>query len=168
MSDEAQTRPQIGILIGSQSDRPVFDSALALCKKLEIPFELLVRSAHRTPEETAAYVSGARSRGIKVLIAGAGMAAHLAGALAAQTTLPVIGVPIAASPLQGEDALLATVQMPPGMPVATVAINGAKNAVYLAAQIIAVSDASLQQRIEQDRARRKADILAQPEVRWPD
>lgn len=159
--------PAVGILLGSASDLRVFTSALELLKQLEIPFELAIRSAHRCPEETGAYVESARQRGMRVLIAGAGMAAHLAGAVAARTTLPVIGVPIASGALSGEDALLATVQMPPGIPVATVAIDGAKNAVYLAAQIIALDDPALGKRLEDDRTKRKEAILATPAIRWP-
>ena len=150
--------------MGSPSDRKVLDGAAETLRKLGVPFEMLVRSAHRTPDETRAYVATARERGIEVLIAAAGLAAHLAGAVAAETTLPVIGVPIASGPLAGNDALLATVQMPPGFPVATVAIDGAKNAAYLAAQIIAVHDDELRQRIEDDRAERRRKVLAEPVV----
>ncbi|MCB9555177.1 MAG: 5-(carboxyamino)imidazole ribonucleotide mutase [Deltaproteobacteria bacterium] len=160
----AQHSPRVGILIGSSSDREVMDGAVAVLKKLDIPCEMLVRSAHRTPEQTRAYVESARQRGIGVLIAAAGMAAHLAGAVAAHTTLPVIGVPIASGPLQGQDALLATVQMPAGIPVATVAIDGAKNAAYLAAQILAVSDADIAARLAAERAERAEAILAEPTV----
>ena len=156
---------RVGILMGSTSDKKVFEGAAEVLKTLGIPFEMLVRSAHRTPAATQEYVQSAAERGIGVIIAGAGMAAHLAGAVAAHTTLPVIGVPIASGPLAGQDALLATVQMPSGMPVATVAINGAKNAAYLAAQILAVADAELRKRIEADRAERARAILDEAVVR---
>lgn len=138
-----QVRPKVSIVMGSDSDLPVMQGAVAMLKKFDIPYEITVASAHRTPEKAAALAAGARGRGIKVIIAGAGHAAHLAGALAAQTSLPVIGVPIDSSCLQGLDALLSTVQMPPGIPVATVSIgkSGAQNAGILAAQIIAVEDA---------------------------
>ena len=145
-----QVKPQVSIVMGSDSDLPIMQGAVAMMKKFNIPFEITVASAHRTPEKAAALAGAALGRGIKVIIAGAGHAAHLAGALAAQTTLPVIGVPIDSSSLQGLDALLSTVQMPPGIPVATVSIgrSGAHNAGILAAQIIAVSDS------------RVADLLA--------
>ena len=135
--------PLIGILMGSDSDWPVMEGAATVFRQFDIPFEAKVMSAHRTPEDVAAYASSAYDRGTRVMICGAGMAAHLAGAVAAQTALPVIGVPIAAKQLDGMDALLATVQMPPGVPVATVAINGAKNAAVLAIQILATGDPKL-------------------------
>lgn len=135
--------PRIGILMGSDSDWPVMEGAATVCRQFDIPFEANVMSAHRTPEDVAKYASTARERGIRVLICGAGMAAHLAGAVAAQTALPVIGVPISAKQLDGMDALLATVMMPPGVPVATVAIGGAKNAALLAIQILSTADESL-------------------------
>ncbi|MCC6746104.1 MAG: 5-(carboxyamino)imidazole ribonucleotide mutase [Deltaproteobacteria bacterium] len=156
--------PLVGILVGSERDLPVVAAAGQVLKKLGVSYEILVRSAHRTPDETLAYARAARQRGLKVLIAGAGLSAHLAGVLAANTTLPVIGVPMAVGSLNGQDALLSTVQMPPGIPVATVAIDGAANAGYLAAQIIAVSDEALAGRIEEDRAARRAHILAVPPV----
>lgn len=136
------TPPQVGIVMGSDSDFSVMKETLIILKKFGIPYEITVASAHRTPERAAQFASTARERGVKVIIAAAGQAAHLAGAMAAQTTLPVIGVPIDASSLNGLDALLSTVQMPPGVPVATVAIGkpGATNAGILAAQIISVSD----------------------------
>jgi phosphoribosylamine--glycine ligase len=146
-----QVKPQVGIVMGSDSDLPVMEGAVAMLKKFGIPFEMTVASAHRTPERAARFAAEARQRGIKVLIAGAGHAAHLAGALAAQTTLPIIGVPIDSSNLQGLDALLSTVQMPPGIPVATVAVGkpGATNAGILAAQILAVADAQIAARLEE-------------------
>lgn len=132
----------VGILMGSKSDKDTMVRTEEVLKELDIPYEVNVMSAHRTPEKVAEYASGAAERGLKVLIAGAGLAAHLAGAVAAQTILPVIGVPMAAGPLNGMDSLLSTVQMPKGIPVATVAIgsHGARNAAYLAAQIIALED----------------------------
>ena len=128
---------------GSDSDLPVLKGAFDTLRQLEIPFEAHVYSAHRTPAEAAAFASSAAENGFGVLIAAAGKAAHLAGALAAQTVLPVIGIPVKSSTLDGLDALLSTVQMPSGMPVATVAIDGAANAALLAAQILAVEDAEL-------------------------
>jgi len=145
--------PQVGILMGSESDRPRMEGAQQVLEELGVPSEVHVMSAHRTPDKVAAYAEGAAGRGIKVLIAGAGMAAHLAGAVAARTVLPVIGVPLDGSPLLGLDALLATVQMPPGVPVATVAVGkaGAKNAGFLAAQIIALGDETLAARLRERR-----------------
>jgi 5-(carboxyamino)imidazole ribonucleotide mutase len=137
------SEPRIGILMGSDSDWPVMEGAATICRQFDVLFEAKVMSAHRTPEDVAAYASTAYDRGTRVMICGAGMAAHLAGAVAAQTSLPVIGVPIASKQLDGMDALLATVQMPPGVPVATVAIGGAKNAALLAIQILATGDAKL-------------------------
>ena len=135
----------VGVLYGSTSDETVMADCLKTLDKLGIGYEVNVMSAHRTPAEVADYSQKAASRGIKVLIAGAGLAAHLAGAVAANTKLPVIGVPLSAGTLGGFDALLSTVQMPPGVPVATVAIGkyGAKNAAWLAARIIALSDADI-------------------------
>lgn len=144
-----EVKPQVGIVMGSDSDLPVMLGAVAMLKKFGIPFEMTVASAHRTPERASKFAAEAKSRGVKVIIAGAGQAAHLAGAMAAQTCLPVIGVPIDSSSLQGLDALLSTVQMPPGIPVATVAIGkaGAKNAGILAAQMIALENAELYDRL---------------------
>ncbi len=142
--------PQVGIVMGSDSDLGVMEAAVGVLKKFGIPHEMTVASAHRSPQRAAAFASGARDRGIRVIIAGAGHAAHLAGVLAAHTALPVIGVPIDSSALQGMDALLSTVQMPPGIPVATMAIGkpGAKNAGILAVQILAVSDSLLMGKLE--------------------
>ena len=142
--------PQVGIVMGSDSDLAVMQEAAAILKKFEISYEMTVASAHRSPQRAADFAGGALQRGLKVIIAGAGHAAHLAGVLAAHTHLPVIGVPIDSSCLQGLDALLATVQMPPGIPVATMAIgkSGARNAGILAAQIIAVADSGLGQKLE--------------------
>jgi phosphoribosylamine--glycine ligase len=145
-----QVKPRVGIVMGSDSDLPVMEGAVAIMKKFGVPFEITVASAHRSPEKAALFASTARRRGIKVIIAGAGHAAHLAGALAAQTSLPVIGVPIDSSCLQGLDALLSTVQMPPGIPVATVSIgkSGAKNAGLLAVQILSVADSELAEMLD--------------------
>lgn len=135
------------VIMGSDSDLPVVEKAIVKLRELGIPCEVHVFSAHRTPAEAAAFSRQARENGFGVLIAAAGKAAHLAGALAANTTLPVIGIPIKSSTLDGLDALLSTVQMPSGIPVATVAIDGAENAALLAAQILAVADASLAQKL---------------------
>ncbi len=140
--------PSIGILVGSKSDLPVMEKCTKRLEHLGIDYELEVLSAHRTPDAVAEYVASAPERGIKIFICAAGMAAHLAGAVAARTNLPVIGIPIAAGTLGGFDALLATVQMPSGVPVATVAVNGAANAAVLAAQILALSDPELAERLE--------------------
>ncbi len=144
-----QTPPKVGIVMGSDSDLPVMEAAAAMLKKFGIPYEMTVASAHRTPARAAQWAATAADRGLQVVIAGAGHAAHLAGALAAQTRLPVIGVPIDSSALQGLDALLSTVQMPPGIPVATMAVgkSGATNAGILAAQIIALADAAVAQKL---------------------
>lgn len=143
------TPPDVGIIMGSDSDLPIMKEAAAILKKFGVSYEMTVASAHRTPERAGKFAATAKNRGIKVIIAGAGMAAHLAGVLAAHTTLPVIGVPIGAS-LGGMDALLSTVQMPPGVPVATVSIGkaGARNAGLLAVQMLALSDPDLSQMLE--------------------
>jgi len=143
----------VGILMGSDSDLPVMQEAADILKKFGVPFEMTVSSAHRTPARTARYARGAEKKGLKIIIAGAGSAAHLAGFLAAETTLPIIGVPIDAGPLKGLDALLSTVQMPGGVPVASMAIGkaGARNAGVFAAEILALSDAALAKRIKEYR-----------------
>jgi phosphoribosylamine--glycine ligase len=140
----------VGIVMGSDSDLEIMKGAVTILKNFEIPYEITVASAHRSPERASEFAATAYERGIRVIIAGAGHAAHLAGAMAAQTFLPIIGVPIDSSCLQGMDALLSTVQMPPGIPVATVSIGkpGAKNAAILAAQILAVSDKALQEKLK--------------------
>ena len=138
--------PQVSIIMGSVSDLPVMNKAAQFLDEMEIPFEMNALSAHRTPEEVERFAKGARGRGIRVIIAAAGMAAHLGGVIASMTTLPVVGVPIAAS-LDGIDALLSIVQMPPGIPVATVGINGAQNAAILAAQMLAIGDTKLAARL---------------------
>lgn len=145
---------KVGIIMGSDSDLPIVKKATDMLSTLDIPFEVHVYSAHRTPVESRDFALNARERGFGVLIAAAGMAAHLAGAIAANTTLPVIGIPCKGGMMDGLDALLSTVQMPTGIPVATVALNGAANAALLAAQIIAVEDAELAAKLD---AKRKAD-----------
>lgn len=142
-------QPMVAVMTGSPSDMPIVEKATAALEKLEIPFEVKVLSAHRTPDLVCEYVRAAKGRGIQVIIACAGMAAHLAGAVAANTLLPVIGVPVAAGALNGMDALLSTVQMPPGIPVATVGVDGAKNAAILAARILALQDAGIEERLEE-------------------
>ncbi len=140
----------VGIVMGSDSDLGVMQETTRILKQFEVPYEITVASAHRSPARAAAFATSARERGIRVIIAGAGHAAHLAGAMAAHTSLPVIGVPIDSSCLQGFDALLSTVQMPPGIPVATVSIGkpGARNAGILAVQILALSDGVLEAKLE--------------------
>ncbi|MEE2781799.1 MAG: 5-(carboxyamino)imidazole ribonucleotide mutase [Pseudomonadota bacterium] len=153
----------VAILMGSESDWPVIQSTTSVLKDLGVEFEVKVSSAHRTPEETRTYVSDAESRGCGVFICAAGMAAHLAGAVAAHTVKPVVGVPIDSGPLQGFDALLSTVQMPGGIPVATVAIGkaGAKNAGYLAAQILSLGDSGLAEKLGADRVANREKIAQQ-------
>ena len=146
---EMDASPLVGILTGSASDLPVIQQAQAILEKLEIPSEVHVMSAHRNPDQVDEYSRMAEERGILVLICGAGLAAHLAGAVAARTVLPVIGVPIGTKYLGGADALYSTVQMPRGVPVATVAIDGAVNAAILAAQIIGVRDEDVRRRLRQ-------------------
>ena len=150
---------KVGIVMGSDSDLPIIKKATDTLKSLDIPFEVHIYSAHRTPVEARDFAANARANGFGVLIAAAGMAAHLAGAIAANTTLPVVGIPCKSAVLDGMDALLATVMMPTGIPVATVAINGGANAALLAAQILAVSDAELAEKLEQKRAADAAAVL---------
>ena len=150
---------KVGIVMGSDSDLPVIDKAVAILKTLGIPYEVHVYSAHRTPAEAKEFAATARENGFGVMIAAAGMAAHLAGAVAANTTLPVIGIPCKGPVLDGLDALLSTVQMPTGIPVATVAVNGGANAAPLAAQILAVEDAELAAKLDQKRASDAAKVL---------
>ncbi len=150
---------KVGIIMGSDSDLPIIQKATDMLKSLEIPFEVHIYSAHRTPVEARDFALNARANGFGVLIAAAGMAAHLAGAIAANSTLPVIGIPCKSSVLDGMDALLSTVQMPTGIPVATVAINGGANAALLAAQILAVSDADLAAKLDAKRASDAAKVL---------
>ena len=150
---------KVGIIMGSDSDLPIIQKATDTLKNLSIPFEVHIYSAHRTPVEARDFALSARDNGFGVIIAAAGMAAHLAGAIAANTTLPVIGIPCKSSVLDGMDALLSTVMMPSGIPVATVAINGGANAALLAAQILAVSDAELAAKLDAKRASDAAAVL---------
>ncbi len=151
---------KVGIIMGSDSDLPIMMAAVDFLKKMDVEYEITVASAHRTPARAAEFAETARQRGVKVIIAGAGMAAHLAGVLAAHTTIPVIGVPIDSSSLKGMDSLLATVQMPPGIPVATMAIGkaGAKNGAILACQIIGVSDEAMAQKLADFKAEMAAQV----------
>ena len=142
---------KVGIVMGSDSDRPIVDKAAATLREYGVPFEVHVYSAHRTPAEAGAFARGAAEKGIGVIIAAAGKAAHLAGAMAANTVLPVIGLPIKSSNLDGIDALLSTVQMPSGIPVATVAIDGAVNAALLSIQILALSEPALAEKLTKAR-----------------
>lgn len=155
----------IGIVMGSDSDLPVMQGCVDQLRKFGIPFEITVASAHRSPARAAEYAATARERGLKVIIAAAGMAAHLAGVLAAHTTLPVIGVPVDASSLNGLDALLSTVQMPPGIPVATMGIGkaGAKNAAILAAQILSLGDPGLAAKLVEFKAQMADEVTAKAE-----
>ena len=154
------SEPIIAILMGSKSDLELMRPACHVLKELGLPYELRVLSAHRTPARTCEFATTAADRGIKVMICAAGGAAHLAGVVAGHTTLPVIGVPLARTPLAGQDALLATVQMPKGIPVATVAVDGSANAAILAAQILGVSDTSVREKIEAMRAANRLKVIA--------
>lgn len=151
---------KVAIIMGSDSDLPVVQKAVDTLKSYGVPYEVHVYSAHRTPIEAATFAASARENGFGAIIAAAGMAAHLAGALAARTTLPVIGIPVTAKYLDGMDALLSTVQMPSGIPVATVAINGAANAALLAIQILAVSDPALAEALDNARKTASETVLA--------
>lgn len=151
---------KVGIVMGSDSDMPVVEKAFSVLDDLGIPYEVHVYSAHRTPGAAARFASEARENGFGVLIGAAGKAAHLAGSLAARTSLPVIGIPIKSSTLDGLDALMSTVQMPSGMPVATVAIDGAANAALLAAQMLAIEDAELAKKLDAMRAAGERRVLA--------
>lgn len=159
--------PLVGVLGGSKSDFPVLEKAVAMLAQLGVPSELLVVSAHRTPDRLFAYAEQAAGRGIEVIIAGAGGAAHLPGMLAAKTLLPVIGVPIPTENLRGLDSLLSIVQMPRGIPVATVAIGGAENAGLLAAQILAGRDSAIRDRLKRFRAEQTQAVLASAESNSP-
>lgn len=154
--------PRVAVLMGSDSDLRVMAGCAKVLEDYGVEYDLRVLSAHRSPEDAARFAREARDRGIQVIVCAAGGAAHLAGAVAAQTTLPVIGVPLASSPLQGFDALLSTVQMPPGVPVATVGVGemGAANAAHLAVTIMSLSDAALRERLDARRARMRDDVLA--------
>lgn len=157
-----ETGPRVGVVGGSRSDFPVLEAAVAVLEELGVPAELRVVSAHRTPDHLFRYADEAAGRGIAVIVAGAGGAAHLPGMLAAKTVLPVIGVPIPTQHLGGMDSLLSIVQMPRGIPVATVAIGNGLNAGLLAAQILAVGDAGLRERLEAWRRRQTESVLADP------
>lgn len=154
---------KVGIIMGSDSDLPVVKKAIDTLRDFDVPFEVHVYSAHRTPNEARDFAVNARANGFGAIIAAAGMAAHLAGAIAAGTTLPVIGIPIKSAQLGGIDALLSTVQMPSGIPVATVAIDGASNAALLAIQILAVEDVSLAAKLDAKRAADAAKVLKKNE-----
>lgn len=151
---------KVGIIMGSDSDLPIIQKCVDMLNSLEIEYTVHVFSAHRTPEEAAAFTKSAKENGYGVIIAAAGMAAHLAGAVAANTTLPVIGIPCKSSALDGMDALLSTVQMPTGIPVATVAINGGGNAALLAAQMLAISNEKLAEKLDTMREENKKAVLA--------
>ena len=151
-------QPLISIIMGSTSDLPVMEKAAKFLNEMEVPFEINALSAHRTPSEVEAFAQGAAARGLKVIIAGAGMAAALPGVIAASTTLPVIGVPIKGM-LDGLDALLSIVQMPPGIPVATVGVNGAQNAAILALEMLALSDADVAERLRSHKSGLKDKIV---------
>ena len=160
--ERAKAAALVGIVMGSESDRAVMEEALRVLADFGVEAELVVRSAHRTPEAAAEWARTARARGLSVLIAAAGGAAHLAGAMAAHSRLPVLGVPLASSPLGGFDALLSTVQMPPGVPVGTLGVGswGARNAAFLALRILALSDAALARRLEAHAERQARAVLA--------
>ncbi len=158
---KALQKPLVGIIMGSKSDLEIMREVCIVLDSFNIPYEMNILSAHRTPEQTSAYAKGAEKKGLKVLIAGAGCAAHLAGVITSHSILPVIGVPINASPLNGLDALLSTVQMPGGMPVATVSIGkaGAKNAAILAVEILATGDKAIRPKLRRYRARLSKAVL---------
>ena len=151
---------KIGIVMGSDSDLPVVEKAIAVLKEYNVPYEVHVYSAHRTPEQARDFAKNARDNGFGAIIAAAGMAAHLAGAIAANTTLPVIGIPVKSKYLDGMDALLSTVQMPTGIPVATVAIDGAANAAMLAVQMLAITDNELMNKLDNARKAGSEKVLA--------
>lgn len=157
---KSKATPAVIIVMGSDSDLPIMKQSGEALDKFGVPYEMKVISAHRTPAEAATLAQSARRRGVRVIIAGAGMAAHLAGAMAAQTELPIIGVPLAGGSLQGQDALLATVQMPKGVPVATVAIGGAFNAGLLAVQILGIGDSKLLDKFKDYKAKMRKEVLA--------
>jgi len=154
----------VGILMGSDSDLPVMEKAAEVFTEMGIPFEMDISSAHRLPEKTAHYAKTARERGLEVIIAGAGMAAHLAGVIAAHTTLPVIGVPLKSGAMEGVDALYSTVQMPPGVPVATVGIDGAKNAAYLACEILSIKYPEVVKKLEDFREKTRKSLEEKSEA----
>jgi len=152
-------KAKVGIIMGSDSDLPVMEKAAEVLKEMGIGYEMEISSAHRLPEKTAEYAKGARDRGIEVIIAGAGMAAHLAGVIASHTTIPVIGVPLKSGALNGLDALYSTVQMPAGIPVATVAIDGAKNAAYLACSILSIKYPEIAGKLEAYREKTRQELM---------
>jgi 5-(carboxyamino)imidazole ribonucleotide mutase len=154
----AMKKPIVGIIMGSDSDLAIMEKAAEVLQEMGVPYEMDISSAHRLPDKTAEYAKSARDRGIEVVIAGAGMAAHLAGVIAAHTTLPVIGVPLKSGALNGADALYATVQMPTGIPVATVAIDGAKNAAYLACSILSIKYPEYAKKLDSYRDQTKKDL----------
>ena len=154
---------KVAIIMGSDSDWPVVKGACTVLKDFGVPYEAHILSAHRTPEAAAAFARSARAEGYGVILCAAGMAAHLAGAFAANTTLPVIGIPMKGGAMDGLDSLLATVQMPSGIPVATVALNGAKNAAWLAAEILALNDDALAEKLEAERVAMAQQIAAKEE-----
>ncbi|MBV2122541.1 MAG: 5-(carboxyamino)imidazole ribonucleotide mutase [Candidatus Thiodiazotropha sp. (ex Ctena orbiculata)] len=158
------TKPMVGIIMGSDSDLPVMQEAAKQLEAFQIPFEMTIVSAHRTPARLYEYSQTAEQRGLKVVIAGAGGAAHLPGMVASITPLPVVGVPVKSSALSGEDSLLSIVQMPPGVPVATVAINGAKNAAILAAQILGTADLEIREKVQKYKADLEAMVMGKVEV----
>lgn len=153
-------KPLVGILMGSDSDLPVMEKAAEVLTEMGVPWEMDISSAHRLPDKTAEYARTARERGVEVVICGAGMAAHLAGVVASHTTLPVIGVPLKSGALSGVDALYSTVQMPPGIPVATVAVDGGKNAAYLACSILSIKHPELAGKLERFREETRQALLA--------
>ncbi|WP_420827250.1 5-(carboxyamino)imidazole ribonucleotide mutase [Halochromatium roseum] len=159
----ARGNPRVGVIMGSDSDLPVMQAAADVLGELGVAYEVTIVSAHRTPRRLYSYAEQAADRGLGVIIAGAGGAAHLPGMVAAITALPVIGVPVRSSALSGQDSLLSIVQMPAGVPVATVAINGAKNAGLLAAQILGVTDLELRQRVQRFKDRLEAEVLTKAE-----
>lgn len=156
-------KPLVGILMGSDSDVQVMEKAGEVLKEMGVPYEMDISSAHRLPDKTADYAKNARKRGIEVLIAGAGMAAHLAGVIAANTTLPVIGVPLKSGALNGLDALYSTVQMPSGVPVATVTIDGAKNAAYLACSILSIKYPEIAEKLDAYREKTRMVLMEKSE-----
>lgn len=160
MVAESNSPPQVGIIMGSDSDWPTLQPAAEVCVQFGVPYEVRVVSAHRTPDDMAEYARTAQARGLRVIIAGAGGAAHLPGMVASHTPLPVIGVPVQSQALHGLDSLLSIVQMPPGIPVATVAIGGGRNAGLLAVQILATHDPALLQRVREFRAAQAAESRA--------
>jgi len=164
---EELRKPQVGVVMGSDSDLPIVEEALQVLDEFGVPYEVKILSAHRSPDQTSAYAKSAAERGLRVILAAAGWAAHLGGVLAAETILPVIGIPVNSSPLQGLDALLATVQMPPGIPVATMAIGkgGAHNAALFAIQILALQEPQLRDRLKQFKLRMAEDIVTRKSKR---